>query len=46
MDLSPEAETANKKHNFQRMETSVMGQVGRKFTREFKGAAVRRLELG
>jgi hypothetical protein len=39
--LVPEVQTANKKHNFQRMATCVMGQVERKFTREFKGALVR-----
>jgi hypothetical protein len=44
--LVPEVQTANKKDNFQRMETCVMGQVGRKFTREFEGPTVRRLEQG
>ena len=35
--LVPEVETANKRHNFQRMETCVMGQLGRKLRVNFKG---------
>jgi hypothetical protein len=44
--LVPEVETANKKHNFSANGDLCHGKVGRKFTCEFKGAAVRRLELG
>jgi hypothetical protein len=46
VEWTPILRQRNKAHNFQRKENWVMGLSRRRFTWEFKEAAVRRLQMG